>query len=659
LTLSTAKTNKSTLEKAVEMIVSTKVVGLDLETTGLNPRRNKIRLVQVSDGERTFVVDAFRRDVRPIFEALATHPEKVVVHGGIFEYAFVYHHHGIALDNLVDTYLMARIAACGNLPKPCGLGDVASRLLGLELDKEMQESDWGVVTLSRRQLAYAAADAAVLPKIYRFLEKEIADSGQARVADLENEVLPAFGSMKLAGIPVDKAAWDAQAAENEAKLKALEHKMLDAHWMPDRDPVPQSWALQGEDCLAMLRAAGLTQVTGTTAKDLKDFEDVEIVKRLLAYRKAKGEERQDAKSAVLELAPDKPPIAAPPWNFGSPQQVAEISYLILGFAVDSTDEGMLLRYREYHPFFEHMLEHRKLKKQVTTYGKGWFQKAYDKETGRVYPVFRQIGTSTGRVSSGEKGVAPNAQNIPGEYREFFVAPPGRVFVDADYSQIEIRVVAKLLGEKVLLELFEDDSEDVYRATAARMMGVSPDKVSSKERSLAKAIVLGMIYGLSTKGLPYYAFKNFGIEDMTSDEAEEYVAAFYDLYPRIREYHDSTLAELNETGSVDRRTLTGRLRADITNRNEAINAPVQGTAADGLKAAMALVYKRLKRFGGLAVMVNTLHDEILVECDEEDGEEVRKLVVDAMLEAMDKLLNSDEPRVRLKVKSTVTKVWRKD
>src|SRR5688500_13971824 len=89
LTLSTAKTNKSTLEKAVEMIVSTKVVGLDLETTGLNPRRNKIRLVQVSDGERTFVVDAFRRDVRPIFEALATHPEKVVVHGGIFEYAFV------------------------------------------------------------------------------------------------------------------------------------------------------------------------------------------------------------------------------------------------------------------------------------------------------------------------------------------------------------------------------------------------------------------------------------------------------------------------------------------------------------------------------------------------------------------------------------------
>lgn len=256
-------------------------------------------------------------------------------------------------------------------------------------------------------------------------------------------------------------------------------------------------------------------------------------------------------------------------------------------------------------------------------------------------------------------MAPNAQNIPGEYREFFVAPPGRVFVDADYSQIEIRVVAKLLGEKVLLELFEDDSEDVYRATAARMMGVSPDKVSSKERSLAKAIVLGMIYGLSTKGLPYYAFKNFGIEDMTSDEAEEYVAAFYDLYPRIREYHDSTLAELNETGSVDRRTLTGRLRADITNRNEAINAPVQGTAADGLKAAMALVYKRLKRFGGLAVMVNTLHDEILVECDEEDGEEVRKLVVDAMLEAMDKLLNSDEPRVRLKVKSTVTKVWRKD
>jgi DNA polymerase I-like protein with 3'-5' exonuclease and polymerase domains len=657
--LTSSKTNKPTLENAVALVEASKVVGLDLETTGLNPRRHKIRLVQVSDEEKTYVVDAFKVNPRRLFEALATHPEKVVVHGGTFEFSFVYHHHGIALDNLVDTYLMARIVACGYMSVPCGLGDVSRRELELELDKEMQESDWTAEPLSRRQLTYAAIDAAVLPKLYMLLEKAVAETGQSRVADFENDTLPAFGSMRNAGIPVDKAAWDAQADAKEAELKALERKMLDAAWMPEPEPVAQTWALQGPDCLAMLRAAGLTDLAGTTAKDLKEHEDHEIVKRLLAYRKSKGDERQNAKAAVLELAPDKPPIVAPPWNFGSPQQVSDIIYEILGFEVDSTDEGTLLRYREYHPFFEHMLEHRKLKKLTTTYGKTWFQKAYDEESGRVYPAYRQIGTSTGRVSSGEKGVAPNAQNIPGPYRKFFKAPPGRVFVDADYSQIEIRVVAKILGEEVLLELFEDDSEDVYRATAARMLDVAPENVNVKQRNLAKAIVLGMIYGLSAKGLPYYAFKNFGIVDMTREEAEAYVEAFYALYPKIREYHDSTLEELDKNGSVDRRTLTGRLRAGITNRNEAINAPVQGTAADGLKMAMALVYKRLKKFGGTAFIVNTLHDELLVECDEKDGAEVEKLVVDAMLEAMDKLLNSDEPKVRLKVKSAVTKEWRKD
>ena len=286
------------------------------------------------------------------------------------------------------------------------------------------------------------------------------------------------------------------------------------------------------------------------------------------------------------------------------------------------------------------------------------QKAYDAETGRVYPAFRQIGTSTGRVSSGEQHVAPNAQNLPGSYRKFFVAPQGRVFVDADYSQIEIRVVAKLLGEKVLLELFEDDTQDVYQSTAAYLLGVGTDEVTEEQRDLAKAIVLGMLYGLSARGLPYYAFKNYGITDMSKEDAEAYVQAFYDLYPKIAQYHEDVLERLEADGGVNQRTLTGRLRANITNRNEGINAPVQGTAADGLKAAMALTYERLKKFGGTAFIINTLHDELLIECDEKDGSEVKALVDEAMLEAMNEILNTSEPYVKLKVKSGVTKVWTK-
>src|SRR5215208_3519583 len=187
--------------------------------------------------------------------------------------------------------------------------------------------------------------------------------------------------------------------------------MLEAAWMPPRPPVPQRWKLTGPDCKAMLEASGIVGLTGTTAKELKPYEEHELVKRLLAYRKAKGEERENLKAAVLEHAPEKSPAPALPWNFSSPEQVTEICYEILGFTPASTDEVQLLRYKGRHPFFGKMLEHRRLKKLTGTYGKEWFKKAYDPGTRRVYPGYRQIGTSTGRFASGERGRSPNAQNL--------------------------------------------------------------------------------------------------------------------------------------------------------------------------------------------------------------------------------------------------------
>jgi DNA polymerase I-like protein with 3'-5' exonuclease and polymerase domains len=598
LTTSTQKTSNTICERAVRAVENASVVALDLETTGLNPRRDRIRLVQVSDGEKIFVIDLFRRDGRPLFEALARDDLVVLAHGGDFEWRFVYHHFGIALDNMVDTMLMARLATMGNMRLRVGLGDLAESELDTVLDKEMQKADWTVDPLPKRQLDYAAMDVKVLHALREKLSDMITDTRQERAAEIERAALPAFAMMKYVGMPVDKAAWDARAEEVEAELRDLEKRMLDAPWMLERDPVPQTWSLQGADCLAMLHAAGLKDVTGATAKDLAGYADHELVSVLLAYRKAKGKDRDSLKARVLELAPEKPPAPAPPWNFGSNQQVAEIAYEILGFDLSSTETGTLLRYKNYHPFFEHLLKHRKLKKLVSTYGKGWFQKAYD--DGRVYPAWRQIGTSTGRVASGERDAAPNAQNLPKSHRKFFVTPEGRVFVDADYSQIEVRVLAKMLNEGRLLELYgrpgdDKPSDDVYRATAAHMLDVEPEAVTKEQRNLAKAIVLGMNYGLSARGLPFYAFTKLGIQNMTVDDAEEYVEAFYDLYPKIRAYHVDTLAELAETGSVDQHTMTGRLRGEITNRNEAINASIQGTAADVLKRAMTLVYGRLRAF----------------------------------------------------------------
>jgi DNA polymerase-1 len=145
--------------------------------------------------------------------------------------------------------------------------------------------------------------------------------------------------------------------------------------------------------------------------------------------------------------------------------------------------------------------------------------------------------------------------------------------------------------------------------------------------------------------------------MGVEEAEEHVAAFYDLYPKIREYHDGVLAELNELGSVEQATLSGRLRSEIRARNEAINAPIQGTSADILKRAMALVYHRLKTYPD-AFVIASIHDELLVECNEGDAEAVKDIVEGAMLEAADEIVNSGEPRVKIEVEATISKGWAK-
>jgi DNA polymerase I-like protein with 3'-5' exonuclease and polymerase domains len=666
------KSNKSSTvaEKARALVASAPVVGFDLETTGLDPRSASVRLVQVSDGDKTYILDAWRlpaHDLRGVLLELAGRDvaAATVAHGAAFEYSFVLYHYGIALDNLTDTMLLAQLLNAGDMTAGASLAVVAERYLGVKLDKSSQVSNWAADKLTKRQLTYAARDARFLPRLYWRLAGKISEAGLDEAAAIERSALPAVARMRLEGMPVDREAWDAHADENAARLKALKRQILEAPWLPDREPVPQLYALQGADCLEMLTSAGVAALEGATAKDLKPYTGVdELVDALLAWRKMPaGVLRDEAGRGVRALAAGrgatKPPLPPPPWNFGSPAQVNEICNEILGFCLESTDEAHILPFTDRHPFFSRLLEYRGLTKLVGTYGRDWFKQAYNEDTGRVYPGYRQIGTSTGRFASGEREKSPNAQNLPVDYRRFFGAPRGRALVNIDYSQIEVRVIAKVLEVEELLRLFEA-GEDIYRNTAAGLLGLPVADVDDDQRQLAKALVLGMIYGLSAHGLPMYAYKNFGIKDMSPKEASSYVDAFYALYPEIEEYHDDVLGSLRVRGEVDQRTITGRLRAGITNRNEAINAPIQGSAADGLKAAMAAVYPALRaRVGESAFIIATLHDELLIECDEGDGEAVLELVSEVMVETMDELINKDEPKVPIKAEGRVTKIWIKD
>jgi DNA polymerase-1 len=239
------------------------------------------------------------------------------------------------------------------------------------------------------------------------------------------------------------------------------------------------------------------------------------------------------------------------------------------------------------------------------------------ETGRVHTSYHQAGAATGRLSSND----PNLQNIPirtedgRRIRRAFVAPPGRVLVACDYSQIELRIMAHLSGDAGLLRAF-GSGEDVHRATAAEVFGVALKDVSGDQRRAAKAINFGLMYGMSAFGLA----RQLGIG---RGEAQDYIALYFARYPGVREYMDRTRAQARDDGYVE--TLFGRRLTlqEIHSRNQAqragaeraaINAPMQGTAADIIKRAMVAVDAWLQPHAARALMLMQVHDELVFEVD---------------------------------------------
>jgi DNA polymerase-1 len=296
--------------RILEHIDTAEVVGLDIETTGLDPRTSKVRLVQVATTDFVGLIDCFRVDPRPVLQALAR--TTVVAHNAKFEWMHIYHHYGIALDNIRDTMLAAQVLACGNLYGGAGFSLEALVLeeFDYQLDKEMQESDWGG-ELTERQKEYARRDALVLLPLYSRLTKRLQDASLERVAELEYAALPAVARMELAGLPVDKAAWCAHAEDVARRLKRLEHRMLELEGLPDPEPIKQSWALQGPDCKAMLAAAGI-EVEGTTAKDLEPHREHDLVRLLLDYRKARAPQAREPEGpGTRARAPEATETGAP------------------------------------------------------------------------------------------------------------------------------------------------------------------------------------------------------------------------------------------------------------------------------------------------------------------------------------------------------------
>jgi DNA polymerase-1 len=248
---------------------------------------------------------------------------------------------------------------------------------------------------------------------------------------------------------------------------------------------------------------------------------------------------------------------------------------------------------------------------------------------------------------------PNLQNIPrsGPLRSYIRAPEGRVFIIADYSQIELRIAAKISGDTEMLSAYAE-GRDLHALTARSLTG--REEVAIDDRKLAKAVNFGLLYGMGAQGLRSYALRSYGVE-MSSEEASLYRRRFFETYPGLRRWHDNERRAW-QRGETETRTLTGRRRMEVQRLTDRLNAPVQGTGADGLKLALALLWERRAECSG-AVPVLVCHDEIVVECDVEQAIEAKAWLEKSMIEGMDTVLNSkEELYVPVEVEARIARSW---
>ncbi|MDE7338531.1 MAG: DNA polymerase I, partial [Bacteroidales bacterium] len=360
--------------------------------------------------------------------------------------------------------------------------------------------------------------------------------------------------------------------------------------------------------------------------------------RLAAYGKELAEQIKQVESEIYEAAGEK-------FNIASPKQLGEILYEKLQITEKpkhtktkqySTAEDILQKLSHKHPIVEKVLRYRSLTKLKSTYVDALPQ-LIDAQTGRIHTTYNQAVTATGRLSSQN----PNLQNIPirtemgKEIRRCFVAGSAEnQLLASDYSQIELRIIAHLSGDEVMLRDFSQH-KDVHTATASNVFGVKPEEVTSEMRRKAKTVNFGIIYGISA----------FGLADrlqIPRKEAADLIERYYANYPALRQYMEKVVNEAKEKGYVETMLRRRRYLQDINSGNavvrayaerNAVNAPVQGSSADMIKVAMIAIDRRMRRENLKAKMILQVHDELVFDVPQNELPAMKALVEEEMKNAL--------------------------
>jgi DNA polymerase-1 len=515
------------------------------------------------------------------------------------------------------------------------------------------------------QTADAASYQAASLRV-KLLAPLLSDPGFAKIVDHSKLAWIAFKKLavELSGITFDPilAAYVLDPGKRVKDLEELVKEYLNDSLVSvdelvgtgrkKRDltkmPAEELSSYAGDRVIASLRLAKTLVERIRAANQIDLLQEIEMpLVKVLARMEMKGVKIDVERLAALatdfsgrleERAAKIYELAGEKFNINSPQQLGSILFGKLGLPQGkktktgySTSMEVLATLTAHHPLPEEILHHRSLAKLLNTYVNA-LPAMVNAETGRIHTSYNQTATVTGRLSSSE----PNLQNIPvrteegRKIRQAFVAAPGHVLVSADYSQIELRILAHYSADEALLESFHK-GEDVHRRTAAEIFGVQPDEVTDRQRRQAKTINFGIIYGMG----PYRLARDLGIPQKTARQAIE---RYFERYQGVRSYTEEMPKLGREQGFVTTLFQRKRFLPDLHSRNRnvrhfaertAINTPIQGSAADIIKLAMVRIDKKLETTSLPAHMIMQVHDELVFEVEASKAEDVATFVQEAM------------------------------
>ena len=546
-------TGKTGLLQYLPELKRVKALAVDTETTGLDPRVHRLRLVQLAgEGFPVLIIDCYtmQADGFPVLKEVLEGPNVKIFQNAKFDLQF-FMALGIYPAPVFDTMLAGQLLRSSGGPARANLAALAEHYLGEGVEKDEQTSDW-CGGLREEQLLYAARDAEVLPRLRDKMIGDLYGNGLAETARIEFSCVRAVAMMEYAGVLLDSGRW----ANLTARIERERDAALDALRAYAGEPVSQL-NLWGESVVAN-------------------------------------------------------------HNFDSNQYVMEL-LRANGIAIDSTSKRDLSAYSG-HPLIQAVGAYRKAAKALSSFLYPIPRMVHIK-TGRLHPRYGQIGAWSGRMSCG----GPNIQQIPREaaFRECFVAPPGKKFIIADYSQIELRVAAQISGDGRMTAAYRR-GEDLHALTASLVSEIPVSAVTKQLRQAAKAVNFGLIYGMGAAGLQQYSKQSYGV-DMTLVQAEKFRENFFRAYPGIAEWHRG----VRNTKAAEGRTLTGRkfLFGDNSGMAGRYNTPVQGTAADIMKAALGTLARQIAGTG--VSVIAAVHDEIILEADECDAEAAAVMLKEIM------------------------------